>query len=382
MPATNQIARDVYLEASSRMHQYGDRTDVIVSSRPFGKSNTLSAGFDYDYVDYLVRWNSSFGGASVTDLQNTKPGTFISDDRQEPQFRTHTHHTAFFEENSFAASSKVSLVGGVRLDVYAVDLLDMISNTPAKRTYTPPSWRGGVVYSVKPTLSVYGQVAQATDTVRNIISSSASQMLLDPTIGRQVEGGVKQSLGGQRIEWTVAGYYIKKTKLVAPVPGRPGESQQIGAQSSRGVEATAAINLPNGVRIDGNLAVLDARFDDFSENAGGVPVSRVGNTPVSVPEHSANLWLTWNAPRSWQFRGGLRSVGRRYSDNANSYSVPAYTVIDAGVRKGVTARLAIDLHLLNVANELYATDVYANGFAPQWMLGAPRSAEVALTVRF
>jgi iron complex outermembrane receptor protein len=299
-----------------------------------------------------------------------------------PQFRTHTHHMAFFAEDRFAASSKVSLVGGVRLDRYPVERLDLIDNTTAERTFYPPSWRGGIVYSVKPTLSVYGQVAQATDTVRNIISSSPGQMILDPTIGRQVEGGVKQSLGDQRIEWTVAGYYIKKTKLVAPVPGQPGVSQQIGAQSSRGVEATAAITLPNGLRIDANLAVLDARFDDFSEDVGGVPVSRVGNTPLSVPEHSANLWFTWNAPQAWQFRGGLRSVGRRYWDNANTGRIPAYTVIDAGVHKGVTAKVAIDLYVLNVANELYATDVYANGFAPQWMLGAPRSIELAVTFRF
>jgi iron complex outermembrane receptor protein len=61
LPATNQIARAIYLEAGSWMRQYGDRTDVIVSSRPFGRSNTLSAGFDYNFVNYRVNWNNSFG---------------------------------------------------------------------------------------------------------------------------------------------------------------------------------------------------------------------------------------------------------------------------------------------------------------------------------
>jgi iron complex outermembrane receptor protein len=158
--------------------------------------------------------------------------------------------------------------------------------------------------------------------------------------------------------------------------------QQIGSQSSRGVEATAAIDLPVGVRIEGNLAVLDARFDDFSENVGGVLVSRVGNTPPSVPERSANLWLTWSAPRAWQFRGGLRSVGRRYWDNANAFSIPAYTVVDAGIRKRLSDNVGVDLHMFNLTNELYATDFYFNAFAPQWMLGVPRSAEIALTFGF
>jgi iron complex outermembrane receptor protein len=39
----------------------------------------------------------------------------------------------------------------------------------------------------------------------------------------------------------------------------------------------------------------------------------------------ANLWLTWDAPRAWQARGGLRYVGGRFLNNANSISVPSYT---------------------------------------------------------
>jgi iron complex outermembrane receptor protein len=276
----------------------------------------------------------------------------------------------------------VSLVGGLRFDRYAVERRNLLDDTTVARTYTPPSWRGGGVYSVKPGLSVYGHVATATDTIRNVISSNPGQLLWDPTKGRQVEGGIKQSLQDQQVEWTVAGYHISKTKLLAPVPGQPGVMQQIGSQSSRGVEATATIHLPVGVRIEGNLAVLDARFDDFSENVGGVLVSRAGNTPPSVPERSANLWITWAAPEAWQFRGGLRSVGRRYWDSANTFSIPAYTVVDAGIHKRLTPMVAVDLHMFNLTNTLYATDFYFNAFAPQWMLGVPRSAEVALTLGF
>ena len=257
-----------------------------------------------------------------------------------------------------------------------------MNGTTSDRTYTPPSGRGGAVYSVKPGLSLYGQFATATDTIGDIISNNPSNQLLDPTTGRQIEAGVKQSLWGQRAEWTVAGYHIVKKKLLAAVPGRPGEVQQIGSQSSRGVEATAAVNLPAGIRIEGNLAVLDARFDDFAEEIDDVLVSRNGNTPPSVPERSANLWLTWNAPQNWQVRGGLRFVGRRYWDNTNTTDIPLYTVVDGGVRKRLTGRIAVDLHLYNLTNELYATDFYYNGFAPQWMLGTPRSAEVSLTVGF
>ena len=75
-------------------------------------------------------------------------------------------------------------------------------------------------------------------------------------------------------------------------------------------------------------------------------------------------------------------MGRRYWDNANTSSIPAYTVVDAGIRRPLTQQMAVDVHLFNLTNALYGTDVYFNEFAPQWMLGVPRSAEVALTIGF
>jgi iron complex outermembrane receptor protein len=381
-PETSLIDRDSYIEILHKQRQYGDRTDIMLSGRLGGMSNTVSAGFDYNYVTFQHSNNSPYGGASVTDLNNTIPGLFIHQDPTLPKFRTHTHQAAFFAEDRLAVTPKLSLIGGLRFDRYAADRLNLVNGTTADRTYTPPSGRGGVVYSVTPGLSIYGQVATATDTIGDIISNNPSNQLLDPTTGRQIEAGVKQSLWGQRAEWTVAGYHIVKKKLLAAVPGSPGEVQQIGSQSSRGVEATGSVNLPVGLRIEGNLAILDARFDDFAEEVGDVLVSRNGKTPPSVPERAANLWVTWSAPQNWQVRGGLRIVGRRYWDNTNTTEIPLYTVVDGGVRKRLTGRLAVDLHLYNLTNKLYATDFYYNGFAPQWMLGTPRSAEVSLTVGF
>lgn len=381
-PATRLIDRDSYIEIFHRQRQYGNRTDVVVSNPVMGHGNTLAAGVDYRFISFQHTNNSPYGGSSVTDLDNRVPGAFINLAGTLPKYRTHTNQVAFFAEDRLAVTPKLALVGGVRVDRYATERTNLVTDALSERTYTPVSGRGGAVYALAPGLSAYGQFATATDTLGDIISNNPSGMLLDPTTGRQVEAGLKQTLWQQRAEWTVAGYYIVKSKLLAPIPGSPGEVQQVGAQSSKGVEATAALNLPVGLRVEGNIAVLDARFDDFAEEINGVLVSRVGNTPPSVPERSVNLWLTWNAPGDWQFRGGLRSVGVRYWDNTNTTNIPSYTVVDAGARKRLRGGLALDLRLYNLGNTLYATDFYYNGFAPQWMLGTPRSAEVALTVGF
>jgi iron complex outermembrane recepter protein len=382
-PATNDIFRDSYIEIFHKQRQYGDRTDAVFTNHLFGRSNTTSVGFDYNFITFQHTNNSPYGGESLTDLDNRTPGGFLNLAGTVPKYRTRTHHVSVFGEDRLVLTPKVSLVGGFRVDRYGVERTNLLTNTlAAERTYSPVSGRGGVVYTLKPGLSVYGQFSTATDTLGDIISNNPSGLLLDPTTGVQVEGGFKQSLWGERAEWTAAVYHIVKKDLLAADPNRPGEVLQIGSQSSRGFEATGAVSLPVGLRVEGNLAVLDARFDDFAEDLGGVIVSRNGNTPPSVPEHSVNLWLTWNGPSDWQVRGGLRSVGRRFWDNTNTTQMPGYNVVDAGVRKRLRGGAMVDLRLNNLTGELYATDFYYNGFAPQWMLGTPRSAEVSLTVGF
>jgi iron complex outermembrane recepter protein len=380
--ATNLINRDSYIEIFHRERQIGDRTEVVATHRAFGRANTLAAGVDYNFVTFQHTNNSPYGGASVTDRDNKNPGLFINEAGTVPKYRTHTNQVGIFAEDRFALTSKLSLVGGFRADRYDAERLNLIANTTSNRVYTPASGRGGIVYELAKGFTAYGQIATATDTLGDIISNNPAAALLDPTRGRQVEAGLKQSLLNQRAEWTVAAYHIVKKNLLTPIPGRPGEVEQVGAQSSRGVEATAGVNLPYGVRLDGNIAVLDARYDDFFEEAGNTLISRAGKTPPSVPERTINLWATWAAPGNWQFRGGLRSVGPRYWDNTNTTRIPTYTVVDAGVKKRLNRTASVDLFLYNLTDTLYATDFYFNGFAPQWMLGTPRSAEVALTLGF
>lgn len=76
-------------------------------------------------------------------------------------------------------------------------------------------------------------------------------------------------------------------------------------------------------------------------------------------------------------------MGDRFVDTANSVKTPSYTVVDASVRWTVTDRIAIDGRVFNLFDRLYATTFLSNGRGgAQWLLGAPRSFEVALSAQF
>lgn len=126
--------------------------------------------------------------------------------------------------------------------------------------------------------------------------------------------------------------------------------------------------------------MLDAKFDQFIESVGGVPTSRAGNLPPDVPEKLANAWVTYRIAPAWRAGGGLRYVGRRTADNANTVWMDAYTTADAWVAYRLPVGEAT-LRVRNLTDEVYATRSYViNG--SQFILGEPRSVEVAWRARF
>lgn len=152
---------------------------------------------------------------------------------------------------------------------------------------------------------------------------------------------------------------------------------QIGTQSSRGVEAAAALRPHPAWTFNVNGTVLDARFNRFIENVGGNPTSRAGNLPPDVPERIANAWATWRFAPSWRAGVGLSHVGRRAADNANTVWMDAYTIGDVWLAYR-PALGEITLRVRNLTDRVYATRSYGDS---QVILGEPRSVELSWRAR-
>jgi iron complex outermembrane receptor protein len=242
------------------------------------------------------------------------------------------------------------------------------------------SWRTGLVFELTPSLSVYGQYTTGTDGVDSLVTLSASDAAFKLSTGRQWEAGIKQDLMNGRGFWTLAVYGIVKNNLLTTDPLNPTVTEQVGQQSSRGIELSGAFQIGAGWAIEANAALLRARFDDFDEASGDTTVSRAGNVPNGIPEQSANLWLSWAWSSAWKIGSGLRYVGRTYGDNANTVPVPSYTVIDASAQWQVTHSTSLALYLRNLANRAYALSTTNDG--NQWLLGPSRSAELVATTTF
>lgn len=373
------IDRSDYIEIFHDQRQIGDRMDTTFRGHVFGMANELVTGFDVNNISFTHTNNSPYGGASSVPLYGFDPGLFDSPDRTRPGFGSTTNQVGVFAENRLSVTDQLSLIGGIRQDEPTIARTDYVKpGNSFEKSYHATSWRAGAVYTPIKDLAFYGQYSVAVDPVSNLITMSAVNRNFEMSTGRQVEFGVKQSFWGGRGEWTFAAYDIVKNNLLARDPNDPNVTLQVGQQSSRGLEASIGLALDHGWRVDANTAFLRAKYDDFVQSEGGVAVNYAGNVPVAVPQTVSNIWATWAFAPNWSANAGVQIVGRTYADAANTLAIPAYTVVNAGVQWKPDARTTVSFRVYNLFDTIYAT----SGTTSQWLLGMPRTAQLAVNVKF
>ncbi len=381
-PFAGRVLRSDYIEIFHDQEQIGNRFDTTVRT-PIGAGvkNELVVGFDVNSIDFLNRSNSPFAGTSSVDPFNPDPGWF-GDQNNVPavaRVDSETFQHAFFAEDRLTLSKELTVVAGIRLDRVSLERADP-NATPAptyfEKDFSETSWRVGAVYTPVPGLAFYGQYATAVDPIGGaLLSLSLTNSQYELATSRQYEVGVKQSFWGGRGEWTLAAYDIEKNNILSRDPDNPTLTRQIGQQSSRGVEASLGLQLTDTLRYDGNVAVLEARFDEMIA-AGGIDYS--GNRPPNVPEQVVNSWLTWAFLPKWEAYAGVQWIGSVYNNDANTLKRPASTVVNMGVSYDVTDKSEIALRVFNVFDEMYAT----GGSSTEWQLAPPRSAELSYRIKY
>lgn len=392
--AAGLIDRTDYFGGEHHQTQIGDQLNALLKSKFGSMDNALVVGLDannikFQHVNNFTFIDTSGGGDTVKPL-GFNPGLFVNPAYILPAYHTDTNQLAVFAEDRLKLSDQFSFVTGVRKEhanvrrysnTYDANLNPTGSVEAFSKNLDNTSWRAGLVYQPTPLSSLYAQYTTGTDPLGSLITTSSSQIKFTLATARQVEVGYKQSFLGGRGEFSAAVYDIVKDNLLTRDLLNPNQVQQVGQQSSRGVEVSLLLPVTEQVSIEANAAVLRAQFDHFIETVGGVPMSRNGKRPTNTPDVSSNLWVTYTPIPRLRVQGGLRYVGDTFSDNANTAAnrVPDYVVLDAGVTFAATDKVNIRLNLYNLTDKIYATNAYNPG---QWILGRPRSFDVTVSARF
>jgi iron complex outermembrane recepter protein len=380
LPSSGLVQRSSYTEIFHDQEQYGNVTTATVSSALLGMRNTFSAGFEFNHTRFQHDNNAPYSGTSTVDPFSFDPGSFINTAGTYPKQRTQANQYALFAENRLEITSRWSVIGGLRYDHASVNRDDLVDGSAFTKVFANTGWRVGTVYDVRPGLAVYGQYSVSADPVGTLLMLNASKANFTLATGKQIEIGVKQSFLDGKAEWTLATYRIVKNNLVTADPVNPNQSIQVGQQSSRGLEATVGAELAKDWRVDANVAILRAKYDDFQQASGGATVSRAGNVPIAVPQRLANLWVSWRFAPAWTGIVGVKYVGKRYADTANQLVMPSYTTVDLGLAWKPRKDTTVTARAYNVFNRRYVQSAYYNG--SQFLLGNDRRVEMLVNHRF
>ncbi len=371
------INRSSFYEIKHTQEQVGDRQSFTLDHSLFGLDSRTVVGVDYNRIHFARQHDFDSSFSDTVPLAGSGGGQYQSNDPRGygPRERNLARQFSLFAENRTQLTERLSLVTGVRRDQVHIQRDDLLSDSSVDRSLSGGNWRAGLVIALTPDLSLYGQYATSTEGVNNLLTLSPSQQQFDLSEARQSEIGLKQMFWNGHGEWTLAAYHIVKKKLLSrETPASPTE--QIGQQSSDGLEATLELALGNGWQVSANAALVRAEYDDFVEGAG----DRSGNRPSNVPRRTANLWLNKTLGSGVDIGMGARYVDARYADAANQIEVPGYTLVDATIAWQALPDVRLGVELNNLFDRQYATTAGSAG--EQWYLGAPRSLFVTVDYSF
>ncbi|CAI1102751.1 Ferric hydroxamate uptake [Serratia quinivorans] len=197
--------------------------------------------------------------------------------------------------------------------------------------------------------------------------------------GKQYEAGVKYAPKDRPITASMAIYQLTKTNNKVADPNNKFASIQGGEIRSRGVEFEAKAALSANLNLLGSYTYTDAEYSKDT--------TQQGNTPAAIPKHMASLWADYTfhetAISGLTLGSGVRYVGSSYGDEANTFKVKDYTVVDAAIKYDL-ARFnlpgsSIGINVNNLFDKEYVSSCFAT-YGCYW--GAERQVVATATFRF
>ncbi|MCW6649837.1 TonB-dependent siderophore receptor [Yersinia ruckeri] len=339
-------------------------------------------GFDYEdnrtYRGDMIRGkkNSDFNIYDpVYDLM--PPSTLVSD--KDSDQRENLKSYGWFVQDAIELGDHWVFLAGLRydsFDVFAGKGRPFVTNTNSSDSKLIP--RTGVVYKLTPEVSLYGSYSESFKPNSSIATQISE---LPPEQGQSWELGSKVEISNG-VTGTLALFDItKRNVMVSELVGTETVTRTAGRVRSQGVELDVAGQLTDSVSAITSYAYIDARVTEDPVNTG--------NRMANVARNSASLFLTkamgstgWHGGDDLRFGGGMRYVGKRAGDAANSFTLDDYTVADAFIAYTLPIQNYRVKWQLNVKNLFDKTYYPSSGNSYRVAIGEPRQFVLRANVDF
>jgi outer membrane receptor for ferrienterochelin and colicins len=250
---------------------------------------------------------------------------------------------------SGGAFLEVPLYLGERFILTPVARYDLYSDFPGSLT-----WKVGAVMKLSDTLSLKasGGKSYKAPTLNDLYWPDVGWGIGNPDLKPETgySGEIGLSHATDRLEVTVSAFvrYVRDGIQwdLAAIPNTP---VNIGEALYPGAEASLDIELLPGLSLSGSYTFL---YSFVLKGASATYTFEDDKRAVYSPVHTADAALRYENGKT---RLGIDAsfAGERFTDEANTTSLPAYVVLNADARQRLSPNLAVSLAAKNLLNTVY-----------------------------
>ncbi len=324
----------------NRYHMGGNAVYRTATEYGDGMKGTLSIGTDVAYQDgAILFYGLTAAGTRASNLTDNK--------------REGANNLGFFFNQDLDLTSRWGASIGARYDAvtytYSSNVTPKLNNTKSFTGVTP---KLGLNYRLSPTHSVYASIGggievpagNETDPAGTFGQDTVTAInpLLEPVRSITYEVGTRQvvSIGGsflKSISYDAAAFWTTVSNEI--VPYRGGRFYFTAGKARRsGAELGATLQAEGGWSLASALTFMSAKYttyvvDSVHYGKPGKTADYSGKDVVGIPSILANATLGW-APQALgglRIQAGVNHTSEYKIDDANTVSVPAATVFNAGL---------------------------------------------------
>ena len=346
-------------------------THLAADVRTGKLAHTVLVGVDWtdaraDYREY----HAAPGTTPPLNLDAPVYGVpFPEPDVARTSSRSSTRQLGVYLQDQIRVDERWVITAGGRQDSVTTRGDDRLAGTHSRQRDNAFSGRVGLTFLAAHGVAPYVSYAQSF-MPQNLRTATGDPYR--PTKGKQWEVGVKVQPPGTATLFTAALFDLTKTNVETYDP-LTASSSQTGKIRSRGLELEARTRLAAGLHVFGAFTYNDVEVTASQDED-------LGKTPIQVPRQIVSAGVDYALPGAltgFSVGAGVRYVGKRYDNPANTLSTPAFTLVDAAVRYDAGA-WRVALNATNLFDKDYAASRAFGGYYP----GARRVVMLSGKYRF
>ncbi|WP_129782242.1 TonB-dependent siderophore receptor [Peristeroidobacter soli] len=363
---------DGSLDRSTRAW-YG-RASLVGALTHGAMEHRLSAGFDFRYLDQDRRFAT---GATLAGFDIFAPvyGQLSPELTDVSAVASRERDHGAYVQDYFTPAPWISLLLGLRGErVYSASVFGARSANTGDIDVVSP--HAGLVLRPGPRTSLWVNYAEAFEP--NLLVTETQTALDTPRQSWQIELGVKSQAADDRLSVSLALFDIESRHIA--VGSDAVDSADFRA---RGVEITLAGQPWRGANVIAGYSRSDMDI---------LYGSLRGRRPQNTADYTFNFWASYE-PHDGRWHGlgvgaGVFCSGDRYGNNANTWSLGAYTLVNASLWYNLPLRRPSGAQLGQARLQLAVKNLFDEHYFPssggdlRVEVGRPRSVLGSVTLTF